>query len=140
MRTSQRTAFAGGTVKHATVPVRNTGVHAGNLDVFAWGRSDQNANQGSMDMRDAGVQAFSADFCGVAPDANDRCLIFAVNTWQPWSSEAENEFDVLIDINHDGTEDFAVVGIDYLRAFGRMTISRPSRCRSFWTCEGPRSA
>jgi minor extracellular serine protease Vpr len=118
LRTAQRKPFSSGTVQHSSVRVKNKGVHSGNLDVFAWGLSDQNENQGSLDMRAGGVQSLPTEYCGTSPDLSDRCLIFAVNTWRPWSSPAENEFDVLIDIDRDGKDDFAVVGIEYTGFFG----------------------
>ena len=122
MRAAQRTKFTGGTVKTASVAVKNRGVHDGNVDVFAWGLSDQKEGQGSIDLRAAGVQSLPTEFCTGTPDPNDACMIFAVNVWQPWDSGAQNEYDVNIDINNDGVADFAVVGTDYAAVFGPGSI------------------
>lgn len=118
IRSSQRAPFTGTTVKQSSVRVRNSGVHAGNIDVFAWGLSDQNENQGSIDLRAGGAQSLPTEFCSGTADANDRCLIFAVNVWHPWQSGSDNEFDVFIDNNHDGTPEFLIQGIEYSAVFG----------------------
>jgi hypothetical protein len=39
-------------------------------------------------------------------------MAIAINTWNRWSNAATNEFDVLIDVNGDGIDDFAVIGFD----------------------------
>jgi hypothetical protein len=123
IRTGPKDPYTGGTVRSASVPVKNRGVHGGNVDVFAWGLSDQNEGQGSIDLRAAGVQSLPTEFCGIDPDPNDRCMIFAVNVWQPWQSGADNEYDVLVDIDGDTTADFAIVGIDYQVIFGPGDIA-----------------
>jgi len=51
----------------------------------------------------------------------DRGLIFAVNTWGAWSSPSSNEFDIGIDTNGDGIDDFIVVGVD----LGAITTGQP---------------
>jgi len=56
--------------------------------------------------------------CTGTPDPTNRCLIFAINTYNRWNSGAENEYDVDIDLNNDGVADFAVVGVDYAAIFG----------------------
>ena len=122
MRAQQRAKFTGSTIKTSSVAVKNRGVHDGNVDVFAWGLSDQNEGEGSIDLRAAGVQSLPTEVCTGTPDPNNACLIFAVNVWQPWSSGAQNEYDVDIDINNDGVPDFALVGIDYAAIFGPGSI------------------
>ena len=79
--------------------------------MFAWGLSDQNEQQGSLDLRAAGVQSLPTEFCTGAPDPKDRCMIFAINTWQPWQSGPDNEYGILIDENNDDVADFLVAGI-----------------------------
>jgi hypothetical protein len=39
-------------------------------------------------------------------------MAIAINTWNRWSNAATNEFDVLIDVNGDRIDDFAVIGFD----------------------------
>jgi minor extracellular serine protease Vpr len=38
--------------------------------------------------------------------------VFAVNTWERWSNAASNEFDIYVDTNGDGVDDFLVAGLD----------------------------
>ena len=105
----------------ATVPLSNSGVHAGIADVYAWGIRDANDTTGSedsLDVRDVGVQVQPREFlCGSTPagacgTANDRSLVFAVNMYGRWSNPAVNEIDVPIDLQSDGRPDFFVVGVD----------------------------
>jgi len=116
------TAYTGTTTRTATVHVKNKGVHAGNVDVFAWGLADQNEHQGEIDMRAGGVQSLPTEVCTGTPDPSNRCLIFAINTYNRWDSGADNEYDVDIDLNNDGVADFAVVGVDYAAVFGPGSI------------------
>lgn len=89
-----------------TATIRNRGgAIAGNADFYAWGLSDKNEKQGAVDIRAVGVQAF--------PTATNSLIVFAINTWDHWSNAASNEFDVLIDVNGDGIDDFAVIGFDF---------------------------
>ncbi len=39
-------------------------------------------------------------------------LVFAINTTKRWSNAAQNEFDVVVDVNNDGTPDYDVVAAD----------------------------
>ncbi len=112
------TPFTGSGTRTSTIHVKNKGVHQGNVDVFAWGLSDGDSRQGGIDLRAGGVQSLPAEVCSGTPNANDRCLIFALNTWYPWNSGAENEFDVNVDLNNDGNPDFLVIGLDAQRVFG----------------------
>jgi subtilisin family serine protease len=88
----------------ATATVTNRrGVVAGAADWYAWGLSDsRDHGLGSNDLRAVGAQTFPGD--GV--------LAFAVSTQHRWSNAASNEFDIFVDVNGDGTDDYDVVGID----------------------------
>jgi subtilisin family serine protease len=105
----------------ATIPVSNSGVHAGTADVYAWGITDANDTVGaedSFDIRDVGVQLQSREFlCGTDPagvcgTADDKSLIFAINNWGTASNPSVNEFDIAIDKQNDGRPDAFVVGVD----------------------------
>ncbi len=118
---SPYTRGAGG-VQNATVPLSNPGIHGSTADVYAWGIHDADDISGaedSMDVRDVGVQVQPKSFLcgtstsGVCSAANDRSLIFAINTYGIASNPAVNEFDVLIDLQNDGRPDFFVVGVDF---------------------------
>jgi subtilisin family serine protease len=117
---SAYSAPSGGRVR-ATVPLSNGGIHAAVADVYAWGIRDANDTTGSedsLDIRDVGVQVQPRDYlCGGAPagacgTANDRSLVFAINTYGRWSNPSVNEFDIVIDSTLDGRVDYFVVGVD----------------------------
>jgi minor extracellular serine protease Vpr len=92
--------------KSATAPLTLTNPHGAATaiaDSFAWGLKDTRSHgSGSDDVQAAGVQSFPSD--GV--------LFFAISTAHRWSNPAENEFDVLVDTNNDGTPDYDVVADD----------------------------
>src|SRR5207237_863144 len=68
----------------------------GTADFYAWGLQGNNAKAGQVGLRAVGVQSF-ADQDGA------QVLFFAINTFKPWPNNSENEFDVLVDTNADGT-------------------------------------
>ncbi|WP_394279381.1 S8 family serine peptidase [Microbacterium sp.] len=79
-------------------------------DVYTWGLSDKkdvakSVTDTGFDLRAAGVQTF--------PTASgDTLAVFAVNTHSRWSNAASNEFDVVIDVDRDGTPDWVVFSYD----------------------------
>jgi minor extracellular serine protease Vpr len=85
-----------------TATVTNTdGATAGAADWYAWGLTDgKDQGLGSNDVRAVGAQAFP----GV--------MAFAVSTRHRWSNSAADEFDILVDVNGDGVDDYDVVGAD----------------------------
>ncbi|HXF97443.1 MAG TPA: S8 family serine peptidase [Gaiellaceae bacterium] len=111
---SAYTRGPGGTLT-ATIPLSNTGVHAGAADVYAWGIEDGNDVPGPaddpLDIRAAGVKVLPADVLG-STDVNDRALFFAVNAHGLWSNPSVNEIDIAIDHQNDGRAEFFVVGVD----------------------------
>lgn len=116
---SSRTAYTvSGGVASSSVKFKNTGLHKGIADVYAWGLQDANDGLDGIDLRAAGVQSIDPAVCDSSADASDRCLVFAVNTWTPWNNAAENEIDVLIDVDHDGVVDFLVAAVDLSLVLG----------------------
>jgi minor extracellular serine protease Vpr len=101
-----------GETRTSSIKFRNFGLHKGIVDVYAWGLSDDRENVGEVDLRAAGVQSLDSSVCTGSSDAADRCLVFAINTWHPWSNAAADEFDVLVDVNKDGEEDYALFSAD----------------------------
>jgi subtilisin family serine protease len=84
----------------ATVTNRN-GATTGAADWYAWGLTDgRDRSLGSNDVRAVGAQAFP----GV--------IAFAISTQNRWSNAASDEFDVLVDVNGDGVDDYDVVAAD----------------------------
>jgi subtilisin family serine protease len=86
----------------ATVTNRR-GAVPGAADWYAWGLADnRDHGLGSNDLRAVGAQTFPGD--GV--------LAFAVSTRHRWSNASANEFDIFVDLNGDGVDDYVVVGVD----------------------------
>ena len=100
-------AFSAGTAT-ATATNKNAAV-AGSADFYAWGLSAaQTGGQTNQtaDVRAVGVQSF-------ALDAARQLIVFAVNTYNRWSSASSNEFDIYVDTNGDGNPDYVVIGVDF---------------------------
>jgi minor extracellular serine protease Vpr len=98
--------FSGATAT-ATVTNKN-GVIPGDADFYAWGlhakKSKDRDNQ-TADVRAVGVQSFEFD-------ATRQLLVFAVNTYDRWSNATTAEFDIFVDVDGDGVDDYVVVGVD----------------------------
>ena len=93
-----------------TIKLQNTGLHSGNADVYAWSFVDPNDGLRETDIRAVGAQSLAGAFGGLPDD--DRLIGFAVNTYGRWTDAANNEVDVLVDTNRDGTPDFVVIAAD----------------------------
>jgi len=117
-----RTGKLTGTNPSTVATVTNKhGVIAGDADFYAWGifdtriSRDDDAEDGdhtgrpSNDVRAIGVQSFS-----IPPATLDRqVLVFAVNTYNRWSNASTNEFDIFVDVDGDGVDDYIIVGADF---------------------------
>ncbi|MEP6680951.1 MAG: S8 family serine peptidase [Chloroflexota bacterium] len=92
----------------AVAQVTNTGgVIAGSADFYAWGLSDpQETFSRPIDTRAVGVQSF--DFGG-----GSQLIVLAINGYQRWSNASVAEFEVFLDTNEDGVNDYLVVGADF---------------------------
>ncbi len=131
-----KSAYTGtGETVTSTVKLTNYGVRTGNADMYAWGLTDGNEGYESSDLRAVGVKSIGKSYCDSRvklpadlPDdtfpENDRCLVFAINTWGRWSNPSVNEFDIVVDTqdclggevpgvcaNED--PDLRIVGFDY---------------------------
>ena len=83
------------------------GVIAGDADFYAWGLSDgKDAGKVSNDVRAIGVQSFPFG------PRRSQFIGFSVNTYDRWSNASTNEFDIFVDVNNDGIDDYVVVGVD----------------------------
>jgi subtilisin family serine protease len=90
---------------HATV-TNSKGVIAGNADFYALGLQDsKESGKASNDVRAIGAQSFPLS-------ATQAILVFAVNTYDRWSNASQNEFDIYVDVDGDGVDDYIVVGAD----------------------------
>ncbi|HEV8251260.1 MAG TPA: S8 family serine peptidase [Gaiellaceae bacterium] len=100
-------------VYDSSVTLTNSGLHSGDADLYAWGVHDpQDGELGEMDVRDVGVQVAPATILDPDAPPSDKALVFAVNTYGRWSTAAANEFDIAIDLQHNGKADYLVVGVD----------------------------
>ena len=91
----------------------NGGIRSGNADVFAWGLRGGSVNAGSVDLRAVGVQSLTSAPDGTAVPANDRLVVFAINTWRAWSTPAADEFDILINPDGTGQPTYVVGALDH---------------------------
>ena len=100
-----------GTDPSAVAEVTNKkGVIAGDADFYAWGLEGKNdPGKLSNDVRAVGVQSFGFPN---AADPNRALIVFAVNTMNRWSNASVNEFDIYVDVDGDGVDDYIVVGAD----------------------------
>ena len=109
----------------ATITNRR-GAANGFVDFFNWGLAASNtdganndgtnndggnkSSLGSAGLLAAGVQSYPTQ---AAPSGGGTGWInFAINTTARWSNPAENEFDILVDVNGDGLPDYLVVVAD----------------------------
>jgi len=98
----------------ATITNRR-GAASGNADWYSWGLADKRDHGlASDDLRAAGVQSLYPQ--GVP------LLVFAIATTKRWSNAAQDEFDVLVDVDNDGTPDYDVVAAD----LGSLTTGVPN--------------
>ena len=105
----------------ASVRVTNTGIHAGIADVYAWGLRSGPVGAGSADVRAVGVQSLTTGLDGATLPATDRLLVFAINTYAPWSSAAVNEFDIALDTDGSGSAEYVLTAVDH----GLATAGQP---------------
>ncbi|PYO45842.1 MAG: peptidase S8 and S53 subtilisin kexin sedolisin, partial [Gemmatimonadetes bacterium] len=83
-----------------------SGPISGNADFYAWGlNNSKKPGANSANVRGIGVQSF--------PFGGDQLLVFAVNAWNRSSNAATNEFDIYVDVDGDGIDDYIVVGVDF---------------------------
>jgi len=106
----------------ATVRNKRPGI-SGDADFYAWGIFDTRINRDdegdaedgdhtgktSNDVRAIGVQSFPNPS---AADPNRQLLVFAVNTYNRWSNASTNEFDIFVDVDGDGVDDYIIAGVD----------------------------
>ncbi len=81
---------------------------AGTADWYAWGIKDK---------RDHGLRSNDLQAVGVQSFPGSQFMAFAISTNHRWSNAAMDEFDILVDVNGDGSPDYDVVAAD----FGALT-------------------
>jgi minor extracellular serine protease Vpr len=85
--------------------IKNTGAIAGDADFYAWGLQGTSTAKSTANIRAVGVQSFDWD-------GTQNFLGFAVNTATRASNPSVNEFDIYVDVDGDGVDDYIVVGVD----------------------------
>ncbi len=111
-----------GTNPSAVATVTNKkGAIAADADFYAWGIKDAKLDDDgtgehendprnvSNDIRAVGAQSFPFPS---ASNPTRTLTVFAVNTWSRWSNASSNEFDISVDVDGDGVDDYVVVGVD----------------------------
>jgi hypothetical protein len=93
-----------------TLLLENHGIHAGGVDVFAWGLADPADTPGGADLRAVGAATLPGAALGADPA--DRGIVFAVSLHGRVSNAAELAVEIPIDTDGDGRADFLVVGAD----------------------------
>jgi hypothetical protein len=84
--------------------ITNKGPAGGIADWYQWGIKDRRERGlGSNDILAVGAESFPTD----------QVLVFSIATRHRWSNAAQNEFDINVDVNNDGTDDYLVVAADY---------------------------
>jgi minor extracellular serine protease Vpr len=94
---------AGGT-RVVNVANRSSGM-TGTADFYAWGLRGSNSSL-STGLRAVGVQSF--DYPGLG-----QVLVFAVNTFGKTSNQVTNVYDILVDVDGDGTPDYDIEAADF---------------------------
>jgi minor extracellular serine protease Vpr len=107
--TPTKVTFAASSSK--TLNLSNSGIHDGNADFYALGRTSSDGSLGGGDLRADGVQSLAGD--AKTGDPSGKSLVFAANTWHAWSNPAQFEIDTYVDTNNDGTPEFDVVSADF---------------------------
>ncbi|MEO5692883.1 MAG: S8 family serine peptidase [Usitatibacter sp.] len=97
-------ALSTGTNPTANAKITNVGGQVSSIaDFYAWGLEGTNTGSGSpAEVRAVGAQAFPVD----------EVMFFSVSSFNRWSNVASNEFDIYIDVDEDGIDDYVAVAID----------------------------
>ena len=92
-------------------PARSIAARTGTADFYAWGIDGGGpgkgpaAAKGSHVVRGVGVQSFDNG-------GDEQFIVFAINTYNRWSNASVNDFDIYVDVDGDGKDDYAVVAAD----------------------------
>ena len=96
---------------------RNSSPVPGTMDVYSWSFHDPDGDDlirggQAPDIRAVGVQSFPHD-APFPEDPQARGVgVFAINGHERLGTTSAAEYDVLVDVDEDGTPDFVVVGLD----------------------------
>ncbi len=108
------------TLAVASTVLDNGSRHPGTADIYAWGLSSPDQMPGSgADVRAVGVQDLSGAYLGGQP--SDRSLVFAISTYSPVSTAADDFYEIDITPAGASTPDHAILAGD----FGVLTTGEP---------------
>ena len=96
-----------GTTATATVTNKH-GAIAGDADFYAWGlfaKKSRERDNETNDVRAVGAQAFPWD-------PATQLLVFAVSNYNRSSNPSTAEYDIFVDVDNDGRDDYVIVGVD----------------------------
>ncbi len=95
------------------IALRNTGVHTGDADVYAWLLADPAGDAPESDVADltnVGVQSFPGQVAGL--ETSDRLLVFAASQALGTSTQSTHEIDLAFDTDGDGDPNFVTFAAD----------------------------
>ena len=80
------------------------------VDVLQLAYTSPNKDLGSADLQYVGVMSNAPAYLAADPASKltDAMISFGVSTYAPWSSPNEMAFEIFIDVNKDGTDDFVI--------------------------------
>jgi len=93
---------------------------SGDADFYAWGLFDTRSRGADSDDDgdDQDQEGPSTTFAAIGvqsfpiPSLTNPTIVFAVNTYHRWSNASTNEFDIFVDVDGDGFDDYVIVGAD----------------------------
>src|SRR6266849_1877044 len=96
----------------------------GTADFYAWGLRGKNKKASTAGLRAVGVQSFDVpnSALNLPGTGTTKLLVFAVNVFNPWTTPVLNEYDILLDVNGNGTFDFAVASVGLTSGRVRVNI------------------
>jgi minor extracellular serine protease Vpr len=95
--------------------VRNRGRHQGTADVFQWLVRDRRGDQRRAevpDLVDVGFKSFPWDPATETETGADRQVVFAVALARGASTHSTHDVVVVVDVDGDRSEDYAIIGGD----------------------------
>jgi hypothetical protein len=108
---------------------------SGWADFFVWGLEDADDHLEANDIRAVGVQTFEDP---IATDPDRRQVVFGINTWRPWDAGSLYRFEVLIDVDLDGIDDYLLVAADSSAFSAPFMGLRGVLRTAMWSLRSPR--
>ncbi|NBO46037.1 MAG: hypothetical protein EBU85_03325, partial [Actinobacteria bacterium] len=97
--------------KSVTVANRAGAVGSGTAETYEWLMADAQDTPSASDIRSLGAQYWTEADLGLSSSA-DGFIVFNLSTYNQIYNPADTEWDVYIDTNKDGYDDYLLVGFD----------------------------